>query len=241
MAKLIVNGALAMGAYNLTSQTFAVASQVGCEEVDGSAFADDTRNFLTGTMRTGELGIQGFSDFADPHTVLQGSVGSAGTLITLASGRSDGDWALLVNATASKYTPLSGSIGDKRVFDLSAKAGESGRFIMGRLAAYGVKSSTGSSAGYQLGAVSATQRVYASLHVYSYAGTTPTITVTLQSDDNSGFTTPTTRATFAVVGQAISSELVSAAGAITDTYWRLSWTLTGSGAAYGIVGAIGID
>lgn len=240
MGKLIVNGALAMGAYNLTTQTMAVASEFGVEEQDGTVFGDEARNFLAGTLETGQLGVQGFTDFADPHSVLNAALGGSGTLITLASGRTDGDWALIVNAMAAKYSPLSGAIGDRRVFDLMAKAADGGRIVMGRLAAYGVKSATGSSAGYQLGAVGASQSVYASLHAYSYAGTTPELVVTLESDDNSGFTSATTRATFTTVGEAISSELKTVAGAITDDYWRLTWTLTGSGAQYGIVGAIAI-
>ena len=41
----------------------------------------------------------------------------------------------------------------------------------------------------------ATQNLYAALHVFAATGT-PTLDVTIQSDDNAGFTTPTTRITF---------------------------------------------
>lgn len=90
-------------------------------------------------------------------------------------------------------------------------------------------SATGTGTVRQLGAVSATQRVYAALHVLSSSGSSPTMALKLQSAPTSGFASPTDRVTLSTVtANTNRSQWSSAAGAITDQYWRLSWTLGGT-------------
>jgi len=70
---------------------------------------------------------------------------------------------------------------------------------------------------------SATQKLYAALHVTAAAGTN--LVVTIQSDDNSGFTSPTVRATFATVS-ATTALWTSVAGSLaTETHWRAVATI----------------
>ena len=68
--------------------------------------------------------------------------------------------------------------------------------------------------------------MFLALHVVAISGA-PTFSVVLESDDNSGFTSPTTQLTSASYSAATGSEWQSVAGAITDTYWRVKWTVTG--------------
>ena len=101
-------------------------------------------------------------------------------------------------------------------------------------------SASGNTTGRQLGAVSATQSVYASIHVWSVAGTsTPTLTAKIQSDDNSSFTSATDRITMSSA-TAITSEYKSQAGAITDDYWRVNWTVSGTSPIFKAIVSIGI-
>jgi hypothetical protein len=86
-------------------------------------------------------------------------------------------------------------------------------------------SSTGT--GRQLGAVAAGKSMYAALHVISASGTNPTLDVILQSDDNASFTSATSRITF-TQATGRTSQLSSVAGAITDDYWRVSYTIGGT-------------
>jgi hypothetical protein len=90
---------------------------------------------------------------------------------------------------------------------------------------------TGSSTGAQLGAVSATQRVWAVVHFLTAGGTTPSITVKVQSDNNSGFTSPTDRITF-TAATTKGGQFGSAVGAITDDYWRATWTVSGTNPSF---------
>lgn len=90
------------------------------------------------------------------------------------------------------------------------------------------RTSTGTGTGYQLGALSALQRMYANLHVFSIAGTsTPTITVKVQSSVDNTFASPTDRITF-TAATTIQGQTSSVLGAVTDQWWRAVWTISGS-------------
>ena len=69
--------------------------------------------------------------------------------------------------------------------------------------------------------------MFAALHVLSASGTSPTLDVVLQSDDNSGFSSAVSRITF-TQATGITSQWSTLAGAQTDDYWRASYTIGGS-------------
>ncbi len=90
------------------------------------------------------------------------------------------------------------------------------------------RTTTGNGTAVQVGAVLTGQRMYLGLHVLSIAGTgTPTITVAVQSNVDNTFGAPTTRATF-TAATALGGQLLSVAGPITDTWWRATWTISGT-------------
>ena len=233
MAKLIVDGALALGAYNLTANTMALSVDTSADEVDGTAFADSFVNYLPSPLFKGSIGASGFQEFANPDSAINSALGAGNTVITAAAGRSDGSRAWFMNSMVGKYS-FGGSVGEAGKFDLGAATSD--RLISGFLQAYGSKTSTGTSTGYQIGALSASQSMYASLHVITATGTT--LDVTVESDDSSGFSSATTRITFTQVATTPIAYLSSVAGAVTDDYWRMKWTIVGGGPYY-IVGAIG--
>jgi hypothetical protein len=103
------------------------------------------------------------------------------------------------------------------------------------------RTTSGTGTGLQLGAVAAGKRLYAAVHVLSVAGTgTPSITLRVESDDNSGFTSASTALTFAAAtapgGQIIRSD----GTAITDSYYRIGWTVTGGSPSFLFAAALGI-
>lgn len=126
-----------------------------------------------------------------------------------------------------------GQIGELYPFELNAKSAKGSGLtsvgaVRGRLLkAKGNVSATGAlGSGYQLGAVGASQYLYGALHVFS-AGTT--ITMVLESDDNSGFSSATTRATLGPITTAGGTWATRVAGAITDDYYRFRVTaITGT-------------
>jgi hypothetical protein len=104
------------------------------------------------------------------------------------------------------------------------------------------RTATGSGTALQLGAVAAGQRLYANAHVLSVAGTaTPTITLTVQSDNAVGFPSSTTQLTFAAK-TAIGGESLRTNGtAITDDWWRVGWTITGTSPSFLFLVSLGIE
>lgn len=89
-----------------------------------------------------------------------------------------------------------------------------------------VKTATGTGTARQLGAVAVGKSLYSFLQVLSItAGAS--ITVTVKSDDNSGMTSATTQLTHTAFN-AVGAEVKSKAGAITDTWYRVDWTISGS-------------
>lgn len=104
------------------------------------------------------------------------------------------------------------------------------------------RTATGTGTALNLGAVAAGKRLYAALHVLSVSGTdTPTITARVESDDAGGMASPTTRLTFGAA-TAISGEILRTDGtAITDTHYRLAWTISGTTPSFLFAAAIGIQ
>ena len=126
-----------------------------------------------------------------------------------------------------------GSLGELAPFTLTAQsARQAGTSVPGVvrgpiLKGKGTVSATGATGTpAQLGAVPSGQYLYAVLHVFS-AGTT--LTAVLESDDNSGFTSATTRATFGPLTTTGGIWAARVAGPITDDWYRLRITaITGS-------------
>lgn len=80
-----------------------------------------------------------------------------------------------------------------------------------------------------MGAVTASQFLYGALHVFpTVDGTNPTLDVVVQSDTAQAFPSATTQMTFATKTAVGSQFAAPVAGAITDTWWRLSITVGGT-------------
>jgi hypothetical protein len=156
------------------------------------------------------------------------SFGATGTVRSIATAADDGSAAYLMRGINLSYTPIRGDVGDLAMGAVSG-ATSTGPVVRGKLlhpsSVARTSSSTGT--GRQLGAVIAGKAMYAALHVLLVSGTSPTLDVIVQSDDNAGFTTPTTRITFSQAS-TVSAEWGSVAGAVTDDYWRVSYTIGGS-------------
>lgn len=102
------------------------------------------------------------------------------------------------------------------------------------------RTATGTGTPYLVGAPLEGQAIYATLHVLSVAGTAaPTITVAVESDDAVGFASPATRATFNPA-TAKGGQAVKIAGPITDSYWRVKWTISGTTPSFLFLAALGI-
>jgi hypothetical protein len=106
----------------------------------------------------------------------------------------------------------------------------------------GEKTVTGNGNVVQLGTITAgITGLYAALHVTAVAGEDPTLQVDIYSAAASNMAGATKRIEFTAVGATITSEIKSLLTAVTDTYWRATWTIGGtSGMSYTIALNAGI-
>lgn len=146
--------------------------------------------------------------------------------------------AYMFQARNSQYN-IGGQVGELMPFSVTASGSNSVGVVRGRVAkTTGTVSGTGAlGTALNLGAVSSTKSLYATLHLTGTAGTT--ITVQVQSDDNSGFTTPTTVATLGPLTAIGGTWMTPVPGALTDTWYRFNVSsITGT---FTVAGAIGIQ
>lgn len=221
-----------VGGYDLTADFGAHSLSMTQTAVDNTAYAaagTKSRTYLPG-LYAFNYDHQGFIDpdgSTGPDDVLWTNyTAAASEVICVApdSSNTQGDVVYFAERVHTAIEPLTGSVGDVAGFALSATG--TGETVRGVVEYPPTSTSTDtSSTGQQLGSVAAGENIYAALFVTVDSGSD--LAVTLESDDNSGFTTATTRGTFTTTS-GIGAEMISVAGAITDDWWRFTWTRTGT-------------
>lgn len=177
---------------------------------------------------------------AGVEDVLHGRLGQADEPMTwCAVDGAVGDVAYFAKTLEVSYQ-AGGSVGEMYAFT-AAGEGENVPLVRGTILATGTKTGTGTGTPLELGAVPAGKRLYACLHVLAVAGTNPTLGLVLESDDAQGFASPITRATFAQATAIGAQYLVPIAGPITDSWWRVKWTLGGTNPSFAIALAVAVQ
>lgn len=166
-------------------------------------------------------------------------LGGAGPWTACPIAATVGSVAYLVNGLQGDYQFL-GQVGD--VAPWQASVNSTWPLVRGTILhpPGTARTATGNGTGVQQGAVLAAQTVYAALHVLSVSGTTPSMTVKIQSDDNAGFASPTDRITF-TAATAQGGQIMRLAGPVTDDYWRATWTISGTAPSFLFVVSLGIS
>ncbi len=226
--------------YDLSGDHNSLTLDYGAEELDETAYGDDTR-VHKGGLKFVSLDGEGWwdagADLVDP--TLFGKVGSPGTALCLAAeGGDEGEIAYMFKPMESAYN-IGAAVGEILPFTTRARAQSS--LVRGTIIQNGSESSSDAATARQLGALSASQKLYAALHVFSASGTNPTLDVLVRSDDNAGMTSPTTRITFNQATDRSSQWATPISGAITDDYFDVSWTIGGTDSpAFNFVVVVGI-
>ena len=202
-----------------------------CSPLDTTALATTGWTTMIAGNKTGTVSLDFMQDFDSASgldSTLWTNFGTSNVVRSLVTASASGSAAYLMRGITLQYTPLTGNVGELAMGSIQSTV-STGPIARGLLLHPSNVDRTSSSTGtgYQMGAVASGQTMYAALHVLSASGTSPTLDVIVQSDDNSGFTTPTTRITFSQAN-GVSSQWGSVAGAVTDDYWRISYTIGGS-------------
>ena len=220
------NLGLFWGGYSLASSFNAVGLTASSSMQDDTVYGDTFACSAAGVSSVALEG-EGFWQSAT-DSALCSSLGTSDTVVTvLPQEQSIGSAALFTKLTTSEYNPIAGgTVGEMLSFRLSGESTNEKLHTGEVLVAPATYASSSTSTPNALGAASSTQTIYSALHVYE-VNSAGTLDCVIQSDDASGFSSPTTRITHTQFS-AIGSEIKSLAGAVTDTYWRCSFTISGS-------------
>ena len=222
--------------YDLSGDMNMLGINHGAAELDDTTFGATTESRKGGLKQTSAAfkGLyQAGTNSVD--AVLHPGVGANKVLSISPEAGADGEVAFAFQAMHSKLM-RGASIGELLVIEGEATAQGGTPLIRGRILhpAATTVSGIGSGTGRQVGAVSATQKLYASLHVLE-VGTT--VTVKVQSDDNSAFTSATDRITF-TAATAVGAQWSNVAGAVTDDWWRVNISAITGSARFVVVAGI---
>ena len=191
-------------------------------------------------VKTSQLSLGGFyqawADSVDEYSF--NALGVTGRVTTCGTVEVEGEPAGMFQSMAHQYQIL-GQHGENAPFSLQGGCSDGVGVIRGRLAKEtGTVSAPGAiGTALNLGAVSSTQYLYATIHLLGTAGTT--ITVVVESDDANTFASAITRMTLGPYTTVGGRWATRVAGPITDTWWRMRVTsVTGT---WTVAGAIGIQ
>lgn len=244
MSKFVLTDVrLFTGGADLTGHSNKVEISAEVEDKDATNYASQGWKEILGGLASAEISGEGQWEAGDPGKVDDhswASLGGLGPWSIGPAGAAVGGLAYFTNALRADYK-LGEGVGEVAPWEGTAKS--SWPLVRGQFAhpPGTARTATGVGTSLNLGAVAAGKRLYAALHVVSLAGTaTPTITARIESDDATGFASPTTRLNFAAA-TAVGGQVLRTDGtAITDTWWRVAWTITGTTPSFLFVSSIGI-
>ncbi|MFG2899526.1 hypothetical protein ACGFZH_20895 [Streptomyces zaomyceticus] len=233
--------AFAVGA-DLTSSSNKVELAAEVEEKDVTTYGTSGWKGVIGGLGSGEIASEGFWEAGDPSLVDDASwaqLGGIGPWTVCPDTAAVGSLAYLTRALRSSYQLL-GSVGDVAPWTGAAKS--CWPLVRGQIGhpPGTARTATGTGTALNLGPVAAGQRLHAALHVLSVAGTTPSLTVSIESDDAGAMGTPTTRLTFDPATAAGGQALRTDASAITDTHYRVAWAISGTTPSFMFALSLGI-
>lgn len=223
---------------DFTTDSTSMSLAVEVEQKEATTFrpaTDPDRGWraLRGGLRAVEANGEGLWDAA-PDLAAWSGLGMAERVATIAPTSEEGSTAYAFLASSLSYECF-GEIGELAPFSLGLKGSNGVGAVRGQVAkAKGDVSATGTlGSALNLGAVGAGQFLYATLHVFAAA---TTITVVLESDDNAGFSSATTRATFGPITTTGGFWATRVAGPLAETHYRLRVSsITGAFTAGGVI------
>ncbi len=237
---VIKNRPVYLDAIDFSNSAHGLSVQFGVDDKDGTVLSSDTHIAKPG-LKTFGCSMEGFWDETTEYpadSTLFANVGEANKILTYATGLGTvGEVAYFIKMGEITYIQDL-EIGEMYTFKMDGNA--SGDLVRGvfelNLAA---AVASGVSSGTQLGALSSSQSLWVAIHVLGVSGTSPTLDVVVESDDNGSFTSAISRITFAQI-TAKTSQMLNVVGAISDDYWRINYTIGGTSPSFQFVVVFGI-
>ncbi|MGW3110558.1 hypothetical protein [Streptomyces sp. NPDC001091] len=229
---------------DLTSQSNKIELSSEVEDKDATNYASQGWKEVLGGLASAEISAEGQWEAGDPTRVDDASWATLGGVgpwsVSANNGAAVGDLAYFTSALRSDYK-LGDEVGEIAPWSSTAKG--SWPLVRGQFAhPPGIaRTTTGVGTGLNLGAFLAGRRLHAALHVLSASGTTPSLTARVESSPDNTFAAPTTRLTFNAATAPGGQILRTAGAAVTDSWWRIAWTISGTTPSFLFVATLGIQ
>ena len=182
-----------LSGYDISGYSNKVALSSKADVKDRTTFNSTARRRVCGLLDT-SISAEGFFDPAKDAGLFD-FIASGEKIIAVSPAVGlAGDLVYFAKCQTAEYTPMDGQIGDLAGFKLSANG--NGPLIRGKVLERGAKTATAPGTAANIGAVLATQKVYACLHVLAVSGTNPTLDLKIQSDNAHAISDPIDRITF---------------------------------------------
>jgi multidrug efflux pump subunit AcrA (membrane-fusion protein) len=247
MGKLVLTNVTAQyGGVDVSGQTNSLEVQATVAQEVSTTFASaGWEELLGGIVAFKKLMLKGFWDantVVGPGEPDQTFFNDLGTLVlfsaTVTRPQAQSDVAYFGQTLEMTYQ-IQNQVGKLAGYQLDGSG--SGKLVRGKVLDASTQTATGTGTGVTFPAASATQAVYAGIHVTAESGTAaPSLVMTVQSDaTGDAWASPTTRFTFPTFN-AYGWAFMSLAGPITDTSWRTKWTITGTTPSFTYTVLLGI-
>jgi len=221
--------------YEIKTSSNEATIQKGYESRDPTVWGNNTRRVKAG-LRTASMNIAGFFEAGQSPEEIDDILAqfADGQLVSIFPNLGTPGQAGHSMLTAkTDHQPVGGAVGDLAPFNVTFEP--AGNILRPVSLHYATETSSDAGSSFQLGAVSAVQRITGILHVLEASGTAPTLDAVIRSDDNSGMSSPTTRITFpqqTAAGIAGFSVPAPVDGAIADDWWDVSFTIGGTSPSF---------
>lgn len=233
-ALVLLDAEILAGPLRLGGVSNEVKLDLSAKELDKTVFTSGGWSESAAGLKMAEIESSGFMNpdpietgAVNPDLQMWSELGGAQLPVTICPTAADLSVAYIVPTRRGKVD-LFGKVGELAPFG-SSMWGD-GAAARGQLIhpATVTRTAGGTGSTAILGTVPTGRSLLVAIHVLAVTGTTPALTLTVQRDDNAGFTSATTVATLGPVSTA-TAQLSTIAGPITpDDRYRVTWTLTGT-------------
>lgn len=228
---------------DLTSSSNKMELSTEVEAKESTNYGSEGYKEFVGGLASAEISGEGQWEAGDETAVDDASWAQLGGVgpwsVSANNSAAVGQLAYFTRALRADYKVF-GEVGEVAPWSSTAKS--SWPLVRGQFAhpPGTARTASGDGTGLELGAVTTGRRLYAAVHVLSAAGTTPTLTATVESSADDTFASPATRLTFDAAPEAGGQILRTDGTAITDTWWRVAWTIGGTSPSFLFAAALGI-
>lgn len=231
---VLENAKIWLGGYDLSGQLNAVSIGLEADKHDATVFGCDGWRSTVAGLKSLNAGVVGFWEVNNDAAIMNNLTTSSAPFSTALLGVTAGNQAYCFNARTGTYNPYDANVGEPIKFTANAFAA-SDKMARGLLLAAQAITGDGSGTAFQLGAVAATKKLCAALHVTAWNATSLVVTLSSSSTEGGSYTV---RGTFATATAISGKWLIPVSGPITDTWWKANWDITGTSATIAVVAGI---